>query len=189
MFNFLEGMESLQQGFWILALITSAIFLVQTLLTFLGGDATDGLNADFDGNFDHVDAPFQLFSLRNLINFLLGFSWTGVAFYNSISNKTLLVILAAVVGVIFIVLFFFLIQQIMKLSEDNTFNIDQLKGKTGEVYINIPPQKSGKGKILISVNGTNHELDAMTNSEEMISSSSVVKVTEIEDKILLVSKV
>lgn len=189
MFNFLEGMDSLQQGFWYIALIFSAIFLIQTILTFIGSDASDGLNADFDGNLDHVDAPFQLFSLRNLINFLLGFGWTGIAFYNAISNKTLLVVLAAIVGIIFVVLFFFLIQQIMKLTEDNTFNISNLKGKTGEVYINIPPNKTGKGKILVSVNGSNHELDAMTISDEMIASSSIVKVIEVENNILLVSKI
>lgn len=189
MFSFLEGMDSLLQGFWYVAIISSAIFLVQTLLTFLGSDSSDGVNADFDGNLDHADAPFQLFSLRNLINFLLGFGWTGIAFFDAISNKTLLIGLAAVVGVIFILLFFILIKQIMKLTEDNTFKLENLKGKTGEVYLNIPPQKSGKGKILISMNGSNHELDAMTVSEEMIPSSSVVKVVDIEDNILLVSKI
>ena len=189
MFNFLDGMDSLQQGFWYVALIASAIFVVQTILTFIGSDASDGVNADFDGNLDHADAPFQLFSLRNLINFLLGFGWAGVAFYATITNKFLLIALATICGIVFVMLFFLLIKQIMKLTEDNTFNIENLKGKTGEVYLNIPPQKSGKGKILISINGSNHELDAMTNSEEMIRSSSVVKVTDVEDKILLVSKI
>ena len=189
MLSFLEGMSSLQQGFWWVAIITSVIFLVQTILTFLGSDASDGLSADFDGNLDHIDAPFQLFSLRNLINFLLGFGWAGVAFFESISNKMILLGLATVVGIIFVVLFFFLIQQIMKLTEDNTFKIENLKGKTGEVYINIPKEKSGKGKILISTNGTNHELDAMTLSETMISSGSMVKVVDVEGRILIVSRI
>ena len=77
----------------------------------------------------------------------------------------------------------------MKLTEDNTFKIENLKGKTGEVYINIPKEKSGKGKILISTNGTNHELDAMTLSETMIPSSSMVKVVDVEGKILIVSRI
>lgn len=189
MLNFLEGMSALQQGFWWVAIITSIIFLVQTLLTFIGSDTSDGLNADFDGNLDHVDAPFQLFSLRNLINFLLGFGWAGVAFFDVIENKMLLLVLATVVGIIFVLLFFFLIKQILKLTEDNTFKIENLKGKTGEVYINIPKEKSGRGKILISTNGTNHELDAMTLCETMIPSSSMVKVIDVEDKILIVSRI
>lgn len=189
MLDFLNGMDSLQQGFWMVALVSSAIFLIQTILTFVGGDSTTGIDADFDGDFDHVDAPFQLFSLRNLINFLLGFGWTGVAFYNSISNKVLLIVLAVIVGGIFVALFFFLISQIMKLTEDNTFNINQLVGKTGEVYLNIPSHKSGVGKIQISWNGTNHELQAMTNFEEILPSGTMVKVEGIQDQILIVSKI
>lgn len=189
MFDYLNGMESLQQGFWYVAIITGLIFVVQTLLTFIGGHSADGINADFDGNLDHADAPFQLFSLRNLINFLLGFGWTGVAFYESIQSKALLLGLATAVGIFFVFLFLILIRQIMKLTEDNTFKIENLNGKTGEVYINIPPQKSGKGKILISVNGSNHEMDAMTHSEFMIPSSTMVQVTSIENQQLLVSKI
>ena len=189
MLNFLDGMSVLQQGFWWVAIITSIIFLVQTLLTFIGSDSSNGINADFDGNLDHVDAPFQLFSLRNLINFLLGFGWAGVAFFDVIENKMFLLVLATVVGVIFVLLFFLLIKQILKLTEDNTFKIENLKGKTGEVYINIPKEKSGRGKILISTNGTNHELDAMTASETMIPSSTMVKVVDVEGKILIVSRI
>ena len=42
-------------------------------MTFVGANASDGLTADFDGDFSDADAPFQLFSLRNLINFFIGF--------------------------------------------------------------------------------------------------------------------
>lgn len=182
-------MDSLQQGFWYVALITSALFTVQTLLTFIGGHSADALNADFDGHLDHGDTPFQLFSLRNLINFLLGFGWSGVAFYEAIPDKTLLLGLSTVVGLTFVFIFFLLISQILKLTEDNTFKMESLKGKTGEVYINIPPEKMGRGKILIAVNGSTHELDAMTLSTQMIPSSTMVKVAEIENQILLVTKI
>lgn len=189
MLDFLKVMEPLQQGFWYVALATSLIFLVQTVLTFLGSDSSDGLNADFDGNLDHADAPFQLFSFRNLINFLLGFSWTGVAFYETIPNKMILLVLAFAIGVAFIFIFFLLILQIMKLTEDNTFDIQDLKGKSGEVYLNIPAQMSGKGKVLISLKGSNHELAAMTNSEVPLLSSKMIKVVEVSDGILIVAAV
>ena len=189
MFTFLENLESLHRIFWYVALFASLIFLVQTVLTFIGSDSSDGVNADFDGNLDHADAPFQLFSFRNLINFLLGFGWTGVAFYESFANKYLLIGLAVIVGIAFVVVFFFLIMQILKLTEDNTFKIDNLVGKTGEVYINIPENMSGSGKVQISLNGSNHELTAMTKASERISSSSFVRVDEVQDKILIVSKI
>ena len=47
--NFSE-MESLLKVFWYLAIPSTLVFLVQTIMTFIGADATDGLDADFDSN-------------------------------------------------------------------------------------------------------------------------------------------
>jgi hypothetical protein len=33
-----------------------------------------------DSDTGDVELPFEIFTLRNLINFLLGFSWTGISF-------------------------------------------------------------------------------------------------------------
>ena len=186
--DFFVGMSTLQQSFWWVAIIASLIFLVQLIFTIIGTDFTDGLHADFDGDLDAVHGPFQLFSFRNLVNFLMGFGWTGVAFYHSFENQMFLVILAAIVGCLFVVIFFIVIKQILKLTEDNTFNINKLIGKTAEVYIRIPAQKSGTGKVQVSLNGSNHELLAITETEE-ISSGNLVKIIRIEEKILIVEKI
>ena len=65
----LENLEPLLKSFWFVAIPASLIFIIQTFMTFVGADASDGIDADFDGDFNGSDAPFQLFSLRNLINF------------------------------------------------------------------------------------------------------------------------
>lgn len=185
----LEHLEPLLKTFWFVAIPTSLIFFIQTIMTFLGVDSSDGLEADFDSNFNEVDAPFQLFSLRNLINFLLGFSWTGISFYTTISNPIILVALSLFVGVLFLYLFFIAMKQIQKLAENNSFKIINTLNKTAEVYLTIPENKKGKGKIMISVNGAFHELEAMTE-EEIIQSGSVVKVVKIENNnILIVEKI
>ncbi len=189
MFQFLDHLDALHQAFWYIALGSSLVFVVQMVLTFIGSDSSDGIDTDFDGDFDGTDAPFQLFSLRNLVNFLLGFSWTGIAFYPTFENKILLSLLAGVVGIGFVLLFFFILKQILKLSEDNTFNISALKGKVGEVYLKIPAHNAAKGKVLISLKGAHHELYAITRSGEDISSGEFVKVIEIEDEILVVEKI
>jgi membrane protein implicated in regulation of membrane protease activity len=180
----LENLDPILKTFWFIAIPTSVIFLLQTILTFVGADATDGTGADFDGDLGDTDAPFQLFSLRNLINFLLGFSWTGISFYTTISNKALLLVVALAVGLLFVYLFFLIIQQVKKLAEDNSFQITKTLNKTGEVYLPIPANKQGKGKIMISVNGSFHELDAMTEKDN-IPSGTMVKVVKIENNSLL----
>jgi hypothetical protein len=183
----LENLDPLLKTFWFVAIPTTIIFTIQAIMTFLGVDSSDGLNADFDGDLDGGDAPFQLFSLRNLINFLLGFSWTGISFYNTISNQILLVCIAVAVGCLFVLLFFLIIKQVQKLEEDNSFKIENTLHKTAEVYLSIPEKKTGKGKIMISINGAFHELEAMTENEK-ISSGTPVKVVKIENNNIIIVK-
>jgi membrane protein implicated in regulation of membrane protease activity len=181
----LNNLEPLLRTFWYVAIPTSIIFTIQTILTFVGADSSDGLDADFNGDFSNVEAPFQLFSLRNLINFLLGFSWTGISFYTTIQNKTALIAFALAIGCTFVFLFFLLIKQIQKLAEDNSFKLEFTINKTAEVYLTIPANKSGQGKIIISVNGAYHELEAMTDNDK-IPSGKKVKVIRIENNNTLI---
>lgn len=181
----LESLDPLLRIFWFVAIPASLIFLIQTIMTFVGVDAADGIEADFDGDLTSAEAPFQLFSLRNLINFLLGFSWTGISFFNTLENKPMLIGLAVAVGCLFVYVFFLIIRQVQKLAEDNSFKISNTLNKTAEVYLTIPERKSGKGKVMISVNGTFHELDAMTENDR-IPSSTLVKVVKISNGNVLI---
>ncbi|HOX82873.1 MAG TPA: NfeD family protein [Chryseolinea sp.] len=187
--EFFENLDPFLRAFWFVAIPTSLIFAVQTVMTFIGVDATDGLEADFDSDLSGGDAPFQLFSVRNLINFLLGFSWSGVSFYKSISNPVILISISFAIGAAFVALFFVIIRQIQKLAEDNSFKLSNTLNKTAEVYLPIPENKKGLGKVIISVNGSVHELGAMTEGIK-IESGSVVKVIRIEsNSILIVEKI
>ncbi|WP_149240382.1 serine protease [Dyadobacter sp. 32] len=185
----LDNLAPLLRTFWFIAIPSSLIFIIQTISTFTGSDAYDGLEADFDSNLDGTDEPFQLFSFRNLINFLLGFSWGGISFYKSVSNPILLIVLSLVIGIFFVGIFFMIIQQIRKLAEDNSFNLANTIDKTAEVYLTIPAAKKGTGKIMISVGGSVHVLDAITEYER-IETGAVVKVTQVgNNNFLTVEKV
>jgi hypothetical protein len=185
----LDNLAPLLRTFWFIAIPSSLIFIVQTISTFTGADAYDGVGADFDSNLDGTDAPFQLFSFQNLINFLLGFSWGGISFYGSVSSPMLLIVLSLVIGLAFVGVFFIIIQQIRKLAEDNSFKIDHTLNKTAEVYLSIPEGKKGTGKIMISIGGSVHVLDAITEYER-IETGSVVRVTRVGDNnFLTVEKV
>lgn len=181
----LQQMDSLLRTFWYLAIPASIFFLVQTAMTFIGADVSEGEEADFDGDLEGANAPFQVFAFRNLINFVLGFSWTGISFYTSISNKTILILLAFAVGVLFVYFLFMIIRQVQKSAEDNSFQFANTLHKSAEVYLTIPENKKGKGKILINVNGAFHELDAMTENNR-IPSGTVVKVVRIENENILI---
>lgn len=186
MFN---EMEPLLKVFWYIAIPSSLVFVIQMVMTFIGVDAGEGLEADFDGNLDDAGGPFQFFSFRNLINFLLGFGWSGVAFYEIIEHRFLLIALAFLIGFGFVLIFFLIIRQLQRLAEDNTFKIQEALGKTAEVYLTVPAQRSGTGKIQVSIKGTVKEMPAITDFET-IPTGALVKVKSIDsENILVVEKV
>lgn len=186
--EFLNHLDPLLKAFWFLALPASLIFIIQTIMTFIGVDSSDGIDADFNGDFDGADAPFQLFSLRNLINFLLGFGWGGISFYSTIQNHFLLILVALLIGLAFVWMFFLIIKQIQKLAEDNSFQLKETLNKTGTVYLRIPAQKTGSGQVQISVKGSIHEIKAVTDGEE-IPTGAMIRVLEVLDEnLLLVTK-
>ena len=177
--EFFNAMEPMLRAYWFIALPASIIFLLQTIMTFIGLDAGDGTSADFDGDMDGGDMPFQLFSFRNLINFLLGLGWGGICFYNSIDNQIILGIVATLMGAIFLVLFFLIIKQLTKLEENNTFTLSMAIGKTGDVYLTIPENKSGSGIIQVSVGGSVREIQAITSGEKL-ESGTMIRITNLE---------
>ncbi|MDR1719192.1 MAG: serine protease [Dysgonamonadaceae bacterium] len=183
-----SGLDPTLKIYWTIALVSSLIFLIQTVITFLGMDSSDGLNADFAGD-THIDGPFQLFSLRNLINFLLGYGWSAVCFYPVIASTFWLNVVAVLVGLLFVAFFFFLILQLTKLSKDNTFKLSDTVGKTADVYLVIPGDQKGKGKIQISINGSYHEIAAMTEGEKLPTGSKARVVRLIDDQTVMVSSV
>ncbi len=183
--EFFSNLDPFIKVFWFVAIPTSVIFLIQTIMTFVGIDSHDGVTADFDADLHHGDAPFQLFTFRNLINFLLGFSWTGISFYGTINSKGIVIALSFVVGAAFVAAFFAIMNQIQKLAEDNTFKIDNALNQVGSVYLPIPEKKSGRGKVQVSVKGAFHELDAVTENDK-IESSAMVRIVKIESNNLVV---
>lgn len=187
MTEFFTSMEPTQRYYWYLAIGVSIIFIIQTVMTFIGGGGDGGLDTDFEsGGMEGAEYPFQLFSLRNLINFLLGFGWAGATLYEVIDNGIILAIVATIIGLLFVAIFFFIIRTLLKLSEDNTFSIESALWATGDVYLTIPPSRTGKGKVFISVKGSTKELDAITDHDKAIANGTIVVVTGIEGDMIVV---
>ena len=87
---------------------------------------------------------------------------------------------------LFVSFFILIIRQIQKLAEDNSFDIQKALNQTAEVYLPIPGNSGGKGKVMVSVQGAYHELDAITRQETRIASNTMVRVVGIENNNLLV---
>ncbi len=183
--EFWNQLPSLLKVFWGIAIPTSLLFIIQTVLTFFGADAKDGIDADFEGNLDDGDSPLQLFSLRNLIHFMLGFSWGGLSLFSSITSPVLLILISIVIGIIFVLVFFIVARKVAQLAQDNTFKIQSCIGMTANVYLTIPGHMSGTGKVNLSVKGSYKELDAMTN-QDSIPTGTVVSITQVNGESIVI---
>lgn len=175
-----QNMETLLQVFWVIALVASVVFVIQFILTLVGMDHSD-IDVDFDGDgtMDLGDG-MNLFTIKNLFGFFVGFGWTGVCLYDSINNDFVRILIALIVGILFVMMFVVIYKQTRKMDRNGAFDINDCIGKTASVYLRIPAGGEGKGKVQISINGSVHEIDALTD-EDAIPSGQNVKIVEIVD--------
>ncbi|MBQ0094243.1 MAG: serine protease [Bacteroidetes bacterium] len=178
-----NSLDAAQKVFWIIAGSASLVFLIQTIMTFIGlGGDTDvdagPMDADM-GDMVEDGGLNGVFSFRNLINFLLGYGWTGVLMYDTVSPMWLLQFVAIGVGLLFVLAFVFMFRQVMKLAHDGSFHMDETIGLNADVYLRIPAARTGRGKVQVSVKGSVHEIDAITDRKEMIPTGSQVRIVEV----------
>ena len=200
MTTFLDWYQALPpylRAYWTLAIAVSIIFAIQMILTLIGlGDTDaggdlgdmDAGGADFgDGNGDTMDTggAIQLFTIRNTVNFLLGVGWGGVCLSSVIENRFMLALAAIVCGCIMVGAFIIMYKQLMKLEGNGSYRIEESVGQVCEVYLRIPANRSGSGKVQISFHGSVQELPAQTVGEA-IPSGTKVRVKEVINKTVLI---
>ncbi len=190
MIELFNSLEPLQKFFWTIACCASLVFIIQTIMTFIGlGTDADVDAGPMDGSVDSMEdgALSGVFSFRNLINFLLGYGWAGVLLFDDIEKRWLLQLLAIAVGLLFVMAFVFMFRQVMKLSHDGSFKMSETVGLKADVYLRIPAARSGRGKVQLSVKGSVHEIDAVTDNDAEIPTGGQVEIVEVlGDDLLLV---
>ena len=190
--TFLDWFSNLEPGikiYWAIAIVSSIVFLIQTIVSLIGiGDFETDLDV---GGGDGMDSSgfSDLLSMRNAINFLLGLGWSGVCFYDRISNGFILALVSIIFGLAFVAIFIYVFKKMMKLESNGAFDINTAIGKTCDVYLRIPANRSGTGKVQISFSGSVQELDAVTDGEMIPSGSKVTVVEILNNKILRVEKI
>lgn len=182
-FSFFTEQTTLMQIFWGSAIISTVIMLIQTILSLIGMSDLD-LEVGVDGGLDDCSGA-DLFTIKNIVNFFVGFGWAGVSFRPYIESDLLLVLISLLVGVCFVIIFVIIFKQLMKLESNSAVGADACVGRTADVYLRIPANRSGKGKIQLSLNGAAREFDAVTDESEPIPSGAVVTVKEIVGKSVL----
>jgi len=181
------SLAPMMQVFWACAIVASAVFLIQMVLTMLGMDSNDvdvGFDvSDFSGVGDStmdMGGGLSLFSIRNLVNFFMGFGWAGVSLGDTIGHNFWLVLVSVAVGVCFVLMFFYIRKQTLRLESNGAFDIRRTLHRTANVYLRIPAQGEGQGKVQVSEGGSVQELDALTDGPAL-PNGTLVRIEEVID--------
>jgi hypothetical protein len=76
-----------------------------------------------------------------------------------------------------------------KLGESGTLDLKKVVYTNGEVYIPIPANKNGQGKIHIKIRGAIKELDAVTDGDTIPTGTTIRVLEVLNNDILLVEPV
>ncbi|MBN1253339.1 MAG: hypothetical protein JXR51_03630 [Bacteroidales bacterium] len=184
-----DGLSVLSKVYWIIAFPATLIFLIQLIMTFIGGDVDHDMDGDMDNDLDH-DIGFHLITFKNMIAFFTLFAWSGLASIEGGLSVIFTIVISTVSGVIMMIIMAGLFYYISKFTQSGTMDMNNAIGQTGDVYLSIPSKKTGLGKVQVNVQGQLRTLDAMTEDTEDIKTNSIIEVVEIiSGNVLLVKRV
>lgn len=183
-----DSLSTLQQIYWGFAIPFSLIFLIQMILTFVGGDFHADGSADFDVETDH-GAGFQFFTIKNFVAFFTLFSWTGIACLDSGMSAGVTLIVSIAAGIAMMALMGAIFYYFSKLNDSGTLAVKNAIGGIGEVYLTIMASRGNIGRVSIKVQGALRELEAITDDSQDLPTGSVVSVTDVvNNNTLIVTK-
>ena len=172
---------------WGITLAASLVFVVQTVMTFIGADAGGdfdvdaggGMDVDFDDVSSAMGTGMNLLTFRNLVNFLLGFGWTFILLQKSISSTGLLLFLSVLVGLALVAIVMYMFKWLSSMQQSGTIDVYKAAvGCHGKVYLTIPGGRSGEGKVQITINNSVREYAALTDSDTL-KTGTPIKVLEV----------
>lgn len=183
-----QSLGSFEKTFWVIALFFSLLFLIQLVMSFIStdGDVSGGDADEYVGG-DH-GIGHQFFTIKNLIAFFTIFGWTGIAAIKGNMGTAATIGLAVLAGSLVVLMMMFLFRSMSKLRQSGTLQMKNAVGGIAETYLFIPPKRGGFGKVHIKVQGSLHELQAITDDEEQIATGKLVKILSVvNDSVLLVT--
>ncbi len=165
------------------AVAGGAVLSIQMLLLFLGGDVADG-EVDFDGDSDGL----SFFSIRTIAAFLTFFGLIGMYGQQQgwADARTAGSAFGAGFGMMLVVAWLFSLQS--KLHQDGNLHPKDAVGLGATVYLRIPGENAGKGKVTVGLQGRTHEFAAVTMGAELPTGTDVTLVRMINETTFEVAK-
>ncbi len=202
-----NSLELASQIFYCMAVPSTLILLVQTVLMFIGiegdGDGDIGEIADVAPDADLPDGVFEgdgiaedldpsgfdglrIFSVRGIIAFFVVFGWVGVVMLGADISLPITLLVATVCGAGMMFLLAVLLRAVMRLRSDGNTDNRNAIGVSGKVQLVIPPARTGEGKVHLMLQGSYVERNAVTDESDPIPTGAEVVVIGVSGQTDLV---
>jgi membrane protein implicated in regulation of membrane protease activity len=156
---------------------------------FDGSDLPDDLGASHhtsmstaaDADFSHTDSSwlFGVLSFRTLIAAAAFFGVTGKATLAAGFQQSTSLVFAVLVGMGAMYGMYWLMKLIGSLNSSGNERIENALGQTATVYIPIPADGKGLGKVRLTIQNRIVEYPAMTDDDARLSTGESVEVVDI----------
>ncbi len=176
-----NGLIVAQQIFLLVAIPSTVILIIQTVLLLIGLDDEADLDAD-----DFGDDGLSLFSVRGIVSMLCIAGWSGFALCGTSLPIVVSVLIAVFLGILTLVGMAFLMRALHRLQSSGNIQVSNTIGKVGQVYIPIPANATAAGKINITVQEKFSEFSAITMESEALTTGTYVRVVAVNDAGVLV---
>ena len=212
MIDWWNSLEPAMKVLWAVTLSASLVFIIQTVMTFLGaaGDTDFDINTDMDtagpsdiadgsvdvgadvdtGETGHLGTGMNLLTFRNFINFLIGFGWTAILLKDSIPATGLRMLIAILVGVVLVAVVMLLFKWLTDMQQSGNISVyKSAVGCEGTVYLTIPGARAGEGKVQITINNAVREYEAVTDGPTLKTGARIRVVEVVSADTLLVEEI
>lgn len=164
------------------ALIGTGYLLIQMLLGQIGGDFDMDVDVELDtdleiGGESESAHEVTLISIQSVSAFLLGYGWMGFAAFRFLELGffgAVVIGIGSGFGVAYLMVR--LLRALMKIQSDANVSLSSAVGKVGSVYARVPERGSGRGEVVLVINGSEHRFRAVQDGDEGIERHSSVRV-------------
>lgn len=176
------GLTPVMKILWVATLAATLIFIIQSILTFVGADADASADFDIDGDADMSMDGASLYSFRNFVNFILGFGWSAILLQPSIPSWPVLILVSVIIGVALVAGVMYLFKWLASMQQSGNINLEKAAaGSEGTVYLTIPGARAGKGKVQITISGAVREYEAVYEGESALKTGTPIRVVDVID--------
>lgn len=188
MINWWNELDLIQQIFALIALPSTVLIIIQTVLLLIGigGESDTDVDVDDIDGIDLADDGLAIFSIRGILSMLCITGWVAVALLETSLPSGVSIAIAIACGVATLIGMAYLMRAVNKLQSSGNIDIGNCIGKIGEVYIPVPAAGAGSGKVNLTVQEKFSEFTAITTSSDQLKTGSYVRVVAVNEAGVLV---